>query len=242
MKNKNSSHEFAIFVPALSASNQEYELTDSILYHRIVRVLRLQEADSAIFFNRNEHQRVTIKRVNHKSLTILGSDKKANQIFTPSITFLLPLLKKEAFEQAIYGLVEAGISEIQPIITQKMHRKWGGERDMNRLERIIIGAAEQSKCYHFAQLHEPKPFSDSISERDNLIYFDPDGKPISQIIKSVDKKKDLSLLVGPEGGLAQDETELLKTEHICIASLTPTILRAHQAAFAASVIMRSFLN
>jgi len=39
---------------------------------------------------------------------------------------LLPLLKRDAFEQAVYGLVEAGVNDIQPVITEKTNCKWGG--------------------------------------------------------------------------------------------------------------------
>ncbi len=85
---------------------------------------------------------------------------------------------------------------------------------------------------------------DHIDERAVKLYGEPDGKPVWDTLSRLRKQhpEQLILLVGPEGDLtAQEKTELDEHSFERMA-LTPTILRAPQAAFFLTAIFRSVFS
>lgn len=244
-------HQFSLYWPQLSKKTytigSQITITDLNLYHRICRVVRLQKNDQVVLFDRHYH--LSLILINSDKINILVfevSGFETNTILKPPITFLLPLLKRDAFEHAIYSLVELGANEIQLVATQKIQRKWGGQKELDRLEKIIIAAAEQSKNYVFPSVYNPtqlKQIVSTLPESTINIFFDPQGIPAFELIQTIHKKlpKHIVLLVGPEGDLALQEKELLVQSEFSFCTLTPTILRAQQAATVSLGLIRSLL-
>lgn len=253
MNNKSSqkqAHIFSIFYPNLrlmilrDLQQIKYEIVDPTICHRITKILRLQANESFILFDTELHVQCTIIKA-EKTLHIKCQKPVPNKILTPNITVLLPLLKREAFEEAIYSMVELGANAIQPIITQKTHRAWGGPKEYDRLSRIMHAAAEQSKQYAIPKLAEnPIPFHQlgvTIAAIDTTIFFDPDGDRLIDIVKQVQYVENIMLLVGPEGDLTEEEKAALSTGGAHFCHLTQTILRAQQAITVGLGAIRSLI-
>lgn len=232
---KGTQHQFALYSPGKPFTVGPCGIVDAALVHRIVHVLRLKNDDTIILFTQQEHALFTITTISKKEITGIIKKVTPNERYSPSITLLLPLLKKEALEQAIYGAVEAGVTVIQLIITEKVQRSWGGNQELERFERIIVAAAEQSKCFSFATISGPIALEKALQEHNGkkILYADPAGNPIAKITEPV------VLLVGPEGGLTEQEVLLLKKQQRQAISLGPTILRAQQAAITFVSLVRS---
>ena len=109
---------------------------------------------------------------------------------------MLPLLKREALERALYSCVEMGANEIRLVVTKKTTREWGGEKEFARLQRIIISAAEQSKNFSIPLLYQPERFETVIdnSNSDVCLFADPEGVPIGQVLKNTISS--ITILVG----------------------------------------------
>ncbi|NBP00619.1 MAG: 16S rRNA (uracil(1498)-N(3))-methyltransferase [Proteobacteria bacterium] len=231
---KDTQHEFALYSPGKPFAKGPCGIVDVALVHRIVHVLRLKKDDTLILFTQQQHALFVITAVGKKEITGLIKSVTANQQYCPSITLLLPLLKKEALEHAIYGAVEVGVTKIQLVLTEKVQRTWGGKQELERLERIMIAAAEQSKCFAFPTISEPIKLEKALQENQGkqLLYADPKGSIASKATEPV------VLLVGPEGGLTQAEQLLLKEQQGQAICLTPTILRAQQAAVVFTALIR----
>jgi len=232
------SHIFSIFYPNLTTmisqdpKKTEYEIVDPTICHRITKILRLHTGESFILFDTELHTHCTIIKA-EKKLLINCQKPVSNKILTPHITVLLPLLKREAFEEAIYSVVELGANVIQPIITQKTHQSWGNPKEYDRILRIIHAAAEQSKQYAIPKLAEnPIPFHQlgvMLAAIDATIFFDPAGDRLIDIVKKIQYIENIVLIVGPEGDLTEEEKAALSTGETYFCQLTPTILRAQQA-------------
>lgn len=232
-------HEFALYAQNLSsvvrslAINQEWHIEQPLLVHRVVNVLRLKKEEMFIVFDRQYHVVCKLIAYDKKTVTVVIEKKEPNTILSPSITLWLPLLKRDDLNQAIYSAVELGANEICLFTSQKVQRKWGKEKEHERLTRIMIAAAEQSKNFAFPVLHEPISFEDFIEKKmvGTQIFFDPTGAPLLSLLNDVHKTKPmhLDLLVGPEGDLTSLEKKLLQKREIMFCALTPTILRAAQA-------------
>ncbi len=253
MKDHNTEkHQFAVYVEHLSDQRaQAYQnlvLAGSDFVHRIESVLRFTEGDELIVFDQRMHAVTTItKIIKKKSIQLQLGQIVVNQEFKPMITVLLPLLKREALETAIYALTEVGVNHVQLIITQKSQQRWSA-KEQERAQRISIAAAEQSKNFAFAQVHEPTEFARAIAhyqnQKDTVVLLDVNGKPffsfVAQHAASTDaQEKHFVILAGPEGGLNQQELELCYKFHQ--VRLTPTILRASQAATISAAMVRAAL-
>lgn len=245
-------HEFAFYAPDLvnyltsHSKQQQFILDDSDLYHRIIHVLRLSAEDQFILFDQNNHLLCSLKDIKKRTLLAEILESNPNKSLSPSITFLLPLLKREAFHEAAYTLCELGATHIQPIITHHSQRKWT-TKENEKLEKIIHAAAEQSKNFSFPTISQPLKLEEFLENRKNKhlhIFFDPEGQPLLQIINTLTKKhpQEITLMIGPEADLTLDEKKALKQNNFTFCTLTPTILRAQQAVAVSLGIIRSLIR
>lgn len=247
-------HIFSVYIDQLSSLIKTKEIGDVVviedkkIYHRVVQILRLKPGDKCLFFDSDMYICLLIQElIAKKNIVGIIEQKKSNIIFRPSLTVILPLLKRDDLDAALYSLTAMGVTAIQLVITSKVQRKWGGEKEYERLKRVIIAAAEQSKNFAFPQLSLPQLFEEIIlpiaSSPIVKIYFDPNGDPLLSIIDLIKKYPSLSILlmIGPEGDLSPQEKEQLKKVKFLFCVLTPTILRASEAIALGAGIFRSIL-
>ncbi|HSW75515.1 MAG TPA: RsmE family RNA methyltransferase, partial [Candidatus Saccharimonadales bacterium] len=175
-----------------------------------------------------------------KDIKIRVESLHSNHVMQPHLIFLLPLLKKEALEEAVYSLCEIGVNEIQLVATAKSKALSAvTSKELDRLRAIIIAAAEQSKNYTLSTLLEPKKLQDvisSFSQASQKIVFDVSGKSFFQIHKTTEKN--IILSVGPEGGFTNEELTFLQSHGFESCALTHTTLRAVQAVAISSGLFR----
>jgi 16S rRNA (uracil1498-N3)-methyltransferase len=162
------------------------------------------------------------------------------------ISYGLPLLKKDAFENALYTLVELGVHDIYPLITDKIHRNWIGKKSIKdnvRLKKIMISAAEQSKNYAYPICHELHTLDQFLHATDTYqpkIFFDACGDHImnTSMGTSLPRSSSIALLIGPEGDLSSYEKQRVSTHKFESCMLTRTILRAQQAAVVSTGVVK----
>lgn len=249
---KKNTHEFSIHISNVEdllgqiVVGHSVVIRDTSIIHRIANVLRLTPQETVILFDHKQYVRVQIERISKKEIAVVIEEINQNIALSPEVIFLLPLLKRDALENAIYSLVELGATTIQLVQTQKVQRAWGGKKELDRLHKIMIAAAEQSKQYRMAILSEPKSLAECIASFDesmHKLFFDPEGADLFETVSSLrnEKAKHIALLVGPEGDLTDQEKELVKNNGFIFCRLTPTILRAQQAVAVSLGVIRSLI-
>lgn len=243
MKHRGQAHEFALYVQALTSDIKKddlFTLDNSELVHRISRVLRLDVNDKLILFDKQRHYLVSIEGISKHAIQVRVIAGAVHETFSSHITLLLPLIKRESLEQAVYSAVELGVNHIQLIITQKVQRTWQ-EKELMRLENIMIAAAEQSKNFLVPTIAKPVPLH-TIPLTGDVFFFDAQGMPYAQILANVSCNKMYTIIVGPEGDLTEAEKFHLQQQQVSFVCLTPTILRVQQAVALAIGILRSCQN
>lgn len=240
-------HEFALYIEERFATALEEEqkfliINDSSTIHRISDILRLKLGDSIIFFDKSHHALCLLKQASKKELVFQVNDFKTNLILTPSITAYMPLLKRDDLEQGVYDLTAIGVTTIQLVMTTKVQRTWQ-QKELARLQKIIVAAAEQSKNFSFPTIKEPISFDD-ISESDDTVYrvfADPKGKPLLEVMNDIStmRTKKIHVLVGPEGDLTEDEKKQAQKLRFVFCRLTPTVLKSFQAMSILAAVCRS---
>lgn len=255
MKNKASNqHEFAFFAEHVTRMLSSFsvgsliQISDPDLFHRIARVVRLEIGQVFILFDRKFHMQLEVRSFDGKQIEGVVLCAEKNRQLVPEATFWLPLLKRDQFQNALYSLAECGSNSVQPVITEKVQRRWGGQKERARSLRIMAVAAEQSKHFAFPELNDPRGFEECcelVQASDaTKLFFDPLGQPVSSVLHflSVQEPRELILVIGPEGDLTQQEKEMLQGCGFAFCALTPTILRAQQAVSLAIGLFRSFLR
>lgn len=253
MKKHKDVHEFSLYWPdtvkqcGYLQCGALFYLDDDMLYHRLIRVLRLEPGAPIILFDQQMYVRAEfLGPQGRNTMTFKLLEKQESIALKPAITFFLPLLKRDALEQAMYSLVELGVTTIQLMHTQKVQRAWGGQRELDRLHTIMIAAAEQAKQYHIPTLLEPKPFEACVQHMDaaeTRFFFDPQGDNLLPVLQRLyaNAPQGIHLMIGPEGDLTASEKEQLIEHKVQFLSLSPTILRAQQAVAVSMGIFRSLL-
>ena len=210
-------HEFSLYIESLSLLVQKkgpgssITFSDEKLFHRMMTVLRLRINDACIFFDQKLFITATIESfVGKKQIHVLIQSVQSTIPLHPQITFLLPLLKRDDYEAALYALTEVGATVIQLIFTQKTGNKKIDSRDNERAQRILIAAAEQSKNFAYPQLKAPIPLEAALKQTSIIstkIFFDPQGAHLFNVINRLhnNQPEEIVLLIGPEGDLTAEE-------------------------------------
>lgn len=251
MKNKiKNSHIFALFcqnLPVTSSQPAGHTITipNENLWRRITAILRLTAGEHVILFDTAQHIEIelgaeTFKKKNSIHATIINT--AANKSLTPAVTLMPALLKKEAFEMVAYLAAQMGATQIQPLITTKVQRSWGGTKERERLTNIMVAAAEQSKNFILPTIHEPLELNQLKKDSSIFtIFFEETGQPFMDTARQMEKVRpqNIRLIFGPEGGLTIEEQQYLITHEFLSCMLTPTILRAQEAVAVGLGMIRS---
>lgn len=204
-------------------------------YQRVVKILRLKSGSEIIIFDDYAAWLVEIVEIESDSILIKTKEKIA-LVQKKTVNLYLGLLRKSSFEAAVYSSAAAGVSKIIPVISAKIEKNWWSERELSRLQKIIIGAREQSKNFNPVMLTSPI-FIDKLSINDCVILCDPQGQSFfDHSLQENFKNHDvISVIVGPEGGFTTQEiNDLTLVNQVVKMSLVKNILRGEDAAFLAA--------
>ena len=249
----NQKHLFSLYEKTLSSNishtkSGEQFLISETTAERITTILRLKNNEKIILFDDKINAEVEL------SITFKGRHEivygsilqiKENKPLTPEIILYPALLKKPALEEIYYVAAQMGITSIQPVISQKVLREWGGIKEQQRLEAIARAAMEQAKQFWMPQHQEPQKLSNILFEvnRPTLkkIYFDAGTLPAEKLAQELTTKKFSKILVafGPEAGWTNEDLTILHKAGFEGYSLTPTILRSIEAGTVGLGIIRS---
>lgn len=251
---QDTKHVFALFYPDLS----QYDLTprnllpceDKTIVQRLSAILRLRVGDSCILFDSKMYITARLHSFEKKSVVLVIESVDKIVPFVPSLTLACGLLKKEAFEMVCYYAAQLGVQEIVPLLSAKVQRKWGGVKELDRLNKIMIAACEQAKQFSIPTLRAPIKLSNWLNEVEKTdlfatsIFLDVHGAPFAEFLDSVKKKNipSMGVLIGPEGDFSEDERKSIIVHEFSALSLTKSVLRSQEAALASLSILRTFLR
>lgn len=251
-------HVFAFYKHNLSKeikhfhTGEIFSYKDAKLWSRLVKIVRIKPQDLFILFDHEENVTLQATEEMIESKRIISGivqKKEINKPILPTITLLLPILKKDAFEYAIYVATQIGVQTIVPVITHKSQTALPAIFD--RLQKLMIAACEQSKNFIAPYLEKPVVLTKALETCEKIevkIWFDEHGSPTKELseelfkkIKKTDTNK-ITVIIGPEGGFSQDEEKLIHQANFTPYKLTPTILRSREAICVGLGIVRSFLG
>lgn len=222
----------------------------------IYKVLRISEGEKVTLNNCEGVEYLgRVKSVSKQEVLIEILEKlELNNESNVKIYLFQGLPKSQKMDLIVQKGTELGITEFIPTITHRVDVKLKGEfKKLDRLNRIALEAAKQSKRSIIPKVLEPIEFDevlDKINSLDLLIvpYENANNFGIKTLINelrkenNIDSIKNIGIFVGPEGGIEEDEIERLKDKGAYIVTLGKRILRTETAGFVATSLIQYELS
>jgi 16S rRNA (uracil1498-N3)-methyltransferase len=209
-------------------------------------VLRLAAGETVLVFNGRdgEWQAAIAGRKRADNLTMLAQTRAQDHL--PDVAYVFAPLKHARLDYMVQKAVEMGAASLQPVMTRFTQVS---RVNSERMRANVIEAAEQCGILSLAEVAEPVALDRYLGQREaqRLLVFCDEAADVAdplQALKSSQKASNgIDVLIGPEGGFAEEERALLlRQPNILRLALGPRILRADTAGVAALALVQAALG
>lgn len=242
-------HKF--FTQPENISELEGKITGDDVKH-IYKVLRLSEGEKIVLNDCNGTEYLgEISNVSKTEVLVKILKKlEINNESSIEIYLFQGLPKSQKMDLIVQKGTELGVKEFIPVITERVDVKIKGDfKKLDRLNRIALEAAKQSKRSIIPIVVEPISFDDALNKCETMDLFlvpyeNAENLGIKGVISRLRKEetlneiKKIGIMVGPEGGFEESEIDRLKNEGANIITLGSRILRTETAGFVAASLIQ----
>jgi 16S rRNA (uracil1498-N3)-methyltransferase len=207
--------------------------------HYVFKVMRIKENEVFSLFNSSGEWEVKILKIS-KSIVEFNVTKQLRQKENfKELWLAFSPIKSKYFNFMIQKATELGVTKFLPIIFDRtIVRKINKER----LEKVIIEAAEQSNRINIPVIEQPQNLKSFLKNDMDLIFTD---------LNASNKKIDLKMItanptcviIGPEGDFSElERQEILKFKGVQPIKINENILRSETAVISALSIINYTIN
>jgi RNA methyltransferase, rsmE family len=182
-----------------------------------------------------------IIQISKKEVSVKILEKKEDSYsLNVNIDVAMGILKNDKMNLAIQKLTEIGVNRIIPLKTERVVVKINEKKE--KWDVVVRETLKQCRGIKFTEITPVKKLAEiDYSKYDKIIFaYENSGesKSLSEIIEKGDK--DILYIIGPEGGITQEEVDFLKNSKAMEISLGKRILRAETAAIVVCGIIANF--
>jgi 16S rRNA (uracil1498-N3)-methyltransferase len=218
------------------------------LARQIGRVLRLKSGAKVIVLDNCGRQADV-------ELVMVAADQVAGRVLSISpasgepaarLTLYLGLTQREKFEWMLQKCTEVGAATFVPLVTQRSLVQDGREVERKRVrwEAILREAAEQCARGRIPELRPALNWTAALGdacENHDLALAAWEGERSLRLREALGVVKGiaaprLGLLIGPEGGLSEEEIEAARMAGVQAVTLGKRVLRMETAAVVAAAL------
>jgi len=213
--------------------------------HYLTTVLRLDAGDRVLVFNGRDGEWAAALALQKRAASLAVTAQTRAQTSSADLHYLFAPLKSARLDYLVQKAVEMGACLLQPVLTR--HGQVA-RVNLDRMKANAIEAAEQCGILSVPAIGEPAALSHLLAAREAsrwLVFCDEAAEIADPVaaLKAVPAGAPLAVLVGPEGGFADDErSALLKLPNVVRLCLGPRILRADTAAVAALALVQAVVG
>ena len=207
--------------------------------HYLTKVMRIKIGDNFSLFNSNGEWLAKILDISKGIVEFIIIEKLRHKDITKEIWLAFSPIKSNYFNFMIQKSTELGVTRFIPIIFDRtIVRKINKER----VEKVIIEAAEQSNRINVPSIQEPQNLRSFLNNNMDLIFTDLNSKN-----KKLDLKKltdnPTCIIIGPEGDFSEGEREqIISFKGVQPIKINENILRSETAVISAISIINYSLD
>jgi 16S rRNA (uracil1498-N3)-methyltransferase len=214
--------------------------------HYLAHVHRLRPGETFVAFDPDAHleSQGEVLRLDRETVVVrLGDNEPARAVPTNDVTLVQCAGKGDKLDDVVRSTTALGVGAIVVAESSRSVARIEGERAARRAERwraIALDAARQSGRGDVPDITAPRPLGDVLAElRERAatkLCLDPTAT--TPFASAVPKDSTaIVLLVGPEGGLSDDELELAERSGFARVRLGPFVLRTELAGISAVAVV-----
>jgi 16S rRNA (uracil1498-N3)-methyltransferase len=162
----------------------------------------------------------------------------------PRLVVVQALAKGDRGELAVEMLTEVGVDEIVPWAAARSVVRWDGERGARSRARWAASAAEAAKQARRTRWPVVAPLASTAAVADRLaaagvalVLHEGAAQPLTSLTSRPPAPGEIVLVVGPEGGLTDEELAGFGKAGAAAVRLGPTVLRTSTAGVAAAAVL-----
>ena len=205
----------------------------------IRKVLRLKRGDEIVVFNGSgKEYGGTIVEEGPSSVVIMiqniFSSKTESQL---EITLAQSLLKGDKMDYLIQKATELGVKEIIPFFSSRsvpLLEKSRRLKRYHRWERIAVEASKQCGRGVVLKIEPLQDYSEILRTASpdslRLILWEREGVRLKEALERSKEKTKIFFIIGPEGGLREEEVDQAKRNGFTPVTLGRRILRSETAS------------
>ena len=207
--------------------------------HYVSKVMRLKEKEVFSLFNSTGEWEAKILNISKNIVEFKVTKQLRQKENNKDLWLAFSPIKSNYFNFMIQKATELGATKFLPIIFERtIVRKINKER----LEKVIIEAAEQSNRITVPSIEDPQKLKSFLNNDMDLIFTD---------LNTANTKIDLTklttkptcVIIGPEGDFSEQERqEILKFNGVQSVKINENILRSETAVISALSIINYAIN
>lgn len=201
--------------------------------HYLINVLRMRAGEQFIGLDQDGKAFVVQLEPSEGRGIVIEQAAEAGREPELAVRLFLPLLKGDKLDFVVQKSVELGVANITLYSARRAVVKEGNlDKKIARLQRIAQEATQQCRRQLVPAVSGLLPLEQAADSGPGLFAWEQEEKQSLKGWLQANPGQSLSLLTGPEGGLAPEEAVILAEAGWTAVTLGPRILRAETAAIA----------
>ena len=207
--------------------------------HYVSKVMRLKEKEVFSLFNSSGEWEAKISNITKSIVEFNVTKQLRHKENTKDLWLAFSPIKSNYFNFMIQKATELGVTKFLPIIFERtIVRKINKER----LEKVIIEAAEQSNRITVPSIEVTQKLKSFLNKDMDLIFTDLNTSNTKIDLTKLTTKP-TCVIIGPEGDFSEQEREeILKSNGVQSFKISENILRSETAVISALSIINYAIN
>ena len=211
--------------------------------HQIANVLRLTAGEHITLVRNGVEANVVIEsvdadRVRGRCISTRPVDAEPRV----RLTLALPMLRGDRTEEVIEAVTQLGVTRIVPYVSSRSIVRSVPDAKRQRWTRVAREAAETARRGRIPTIDEPREWVRLFDALDARMLIAWESEVLVKLRDAVPDTTQLSLVIGPEGGLSMEEITLAREHSAITVSLSRRNLRSETAAIAAVAEVMAILD
>nr|WP_320115167.1 16S rRNA (uracil(1498)-N(3))-methyltransferase [uncultured Desulfuromonas sp.] len=231
------------FVPQITLTQACADLPRDVAHH-IGSVLRLRQGDRIVLCDgRGDCAECRIDEVSPKRCRVTCLRQWTEQETALPVSLIQGLPHSDKLDLILQKTTELGVRRVLPVRCQRCQYPIAPAKAMRKLERwqkIAAEAARQSERSWLPEVAALCSFDEAVRHCDadlKLVLWEQADQPLHHVLP--EKVPDhVAVVVGPEGGLTEEEVALATQHGFVAVGLGPRILRTETAGMALMAILQ----